>query len=251
MKFKAMPLNLILLGFLSAIIRCEIREIEKKTAHLHRSIKQLNKLAETMKNLQDSFPTFVENSEPKERYLEGKFFDLPIYTEDLELIPDEIKQKFVKQNKGFERKLVDKPEALKDTGVTLTQGGQKGRELQVQDSVDEHGDDAMFQHRFEEIDDNYKEEVNKALENIHNSIDNMNQEKHIMKGMMENQLDRKLDFLYYDFVRISHRIDETQSYLVTLMNNIDRHYDDKEFYDLLNHNGEATDLQKKGAEFRE
>ena len=233
-------------------VRTEIREIEKKTAKLHQSIKQLHKLANTMKNLQASFPQFVENSEPQERYLEGKFYDMPIYTEDLELIPDEIKRKFVKQNKGFERKLVDKPVGLEEKGsLTLTEGSQQGRELQLQDTVDEHGDDAMFQHRFSEIDDNYKEEVNKALENIHNSIDNMNQEKHIMKGMMENQLDRKLDFLYYDFVRISHRIDETQSYLVTLMNNIDKHYDDKEFYDLLNHNGEATDLQKKGAEFRE
>ena len=51
--------------------------------------------------------------------------------------------------------------------------------------------------RFGEVDENYKAEVNKVLSNIHDSINNMKQEKHIMKGMMENQLDRKLDFLYY------------------------------------------------------
>ena len=107
----------------------------------------------------------------------------------------------------------------------------------------------MTQKRFGDIDENYKAEVNKVLENIHASIDNMKQEKHIMKGMMENQLDRKLDFLYYDFVKVSHRIDETQAYLVGLMNNIDNHYDDKEFYDALDIHGKATDFQKEGADF--
>ena len=241
-----------MVGFLSALVRTEIREIEKKTAKLHKSIQQLSKLATTMKGLQESFPQFIEDDGPKERFLEGMFRDLPIYTEDLELIPEEIKSRFLEDNKHFERKLVDQLPTIEETGgVSLTNAGpQKERSLMIQEKTDEHGDDALFQHRFGEIDDNYKEEVNKALENIHSSINNMNEEKHIIKGMMENQLDRKLDFLYYDFVRISHRIDETQSYLVTLMNNIDKHYDDKEFYDLLNHNGEATDLQKKGAEFR-
>ena len=249
MKFKIKTLNTLVIVLLCFSVHAEIKEIEKKTAKLHHSIKQLTDLANTMKNLQASFPNFAEKDSPEERFLEGKFYDLPIYSEDLELIPNEIKARFLKLNKDFERKKVEK--LPKESGISLTEkNNNNDRELMIQEKTDEHGDDALFQQRFEEIDGNYKEEVNKALENIHSSIDNMNQEKHIMKGMMENQLDRKLDFLYYDFVRISHKIDETQSYLVTLMNNIDKHYDDKEFYDLLNHNGEATDLQKKGADFR-
>jgi len=249
MKFKIRTLEILGFVLLCFSVNAEIKEIEKKTAKLHHSIKQLTKLAETMKHLEASFPSFQEKDAPQERFLEGKFMDLPIYSEDLELIPNEIKARFLKDNKDFERQKVDKLPKL--TGVSLTESDkQNDRNLMIEEKTDEHGDDAMFQHRFEEIDGNYKEEVNKALENIHSSINNMNEEKHIMKGMMENQLDRKLDFLYYDFVRISHRIDETQAYLVTLMNNIDKHYDDKEFYDLLNHNGEATDLQKKGADFR-
>lgn len=240
------------------------RKLEKDTFKANKSIQKLKalkdkilkadnvKLEESLRKHKEIIARLEKDHEHRDRYLEGKFYGMPVYSEDLTFIPSELKSKFVRQNKKFQREKLQKKftQHMKD-GIDLVNDNRPTgeRNLEITEKVDEHGDSAIFQKRFGEIDENYKDEVNKVLENIHGSIDNMNQEKHIMKGMMENQLDRKLDFLYYDFVRISHRIDETQAYLVTLMNNIDQHYDDKEFVDMLDINGKATDFQKKDAEF--
>lgn len=42
----------------------------------------------------------------KAQYLEGNFFGVPIYSDDLAYLPDELKKKFEDQNKDFKRVLV-------------------------------------------------------------------------------------------------------------------------------------------------
>ena len=240
-------------------------KIERKTQRMNKSIEKLQKLerkmavpenvklANSLKHHKEIIARLEKDTHHNDRYLEGKFYGMPLYSEDLAFLPNEIKKSFKKQNKNFSRKLIEKKVKVKENkeGISLVNNGnQAGRRLVEQEKTDDFGDTGMFQKRFGDIDENYKGEVNKVLENIHSSITNMNEEKHIMKGMMENQLDRKLDFLYYDFVRISHRIDETQAYLVTLMNNIDKHYDDKQFEDTLEINGKSSEMQKEGANFK-
>lgn len=64
---------------------------------------------------QKMFETLEKSAMGKPQYLEGNFFGMPVYTDDLAYLPEELRKKFDEQNKGFVRKLVK--DVKVDTGT--------------------------------------------------------------------------------------------------------------------------------------
>ena len=65
------------------------------------------------------------------------------------------------------------------------------------------------------------------------SIEQLKHQREMMKGMMEDTLDRKLKFLKYEYKRISYKMDETLFYLLERIQEIDKGPDPISFINAL------------------
>ena len=65
------------------------------------------------------------------------------------------------------------------------------------------------------------------------SIQQLNAQKDLMKGMIEQTLDRKLMFLQHDYKRLSYKMDEALFYVLQKIQEVDKGVDPVSFIDSL------------------
>ena len=82
------------------------------------------------------------------------------------------------------------------------------------------------------------------LGNVDQSIQQLQAQQDLMKGMMEQTFDRKLVFMKHDYQRISYKMDETLFYLLQKMQEVDKGSDPVSFIDSLKMTNLAKDISK-------